>query len=123
MNQWKLGNTQIKMHTKYSKTQVKICNHDYQVKKLHRRKLSFHKKELLTKVENAFKNLIIDQRYKNKSEYWKYFNENINEHVEISIDNWIMNIHAYKNKDAFSEDHKRWERYLKRKYYEKYRPY
>ena len=110
------------MHTKYSREQVKSYNHDYHVK-IHKRKLSFYKIGQLTEVRNAFKNLIIDQRYKNKSEYWKYFNENISEHAEITTDNWIMNIHAYKNKDAFSEDHKRWERYLKRKYYEKYRPY
>jgi len=123
MNQWKFGNTQIKIHTKYNKEQIKICNHDYYVKKFHGKELSPYKIGQLTKIGNAFKNPIIDQQYRNKSEYWKNFKKNISERAEIAADNWIMNVHAYKNKDAFSEDYKRWERYLKWKYYKKYQPY
>ena len=55
----------------------------------------------------------MEQHYENQRQNWIYFKNNIKEHAEISVDNWLMKLHAYKNKDTFSERHKRHERYLK----------
>ena len=111
------------MHTKYSTEQVLSSKHDYQVKKLHDGDLSFYKIGQLTVIGRVFKNPIMEQHYENQRQNWKYFKDNISEHAGISVDNWLMRIHAYKNKDAFSEEYKQYERYLKWKHYNRHRPY
>lgn len=111
------------MHTKYSEKQVLSSEHDYQVKRFHKKELSSYKMGRLTEIGRVFKNPIMEQHYENQRQNWIYFKNNISEHAEIAVDNWLMELHAYKNKDAFSEDHKRYERYLKWKHYNRNRPY
>ena len=111
------------MHTKYSEKQVLSSEHDYQVKRFHKGDLSFYRIGQLTVIGRVFKKPIMEQHYKNQRQNWIYFKNNIKEHAEISVDNWLMKLHAYKNKDAFSERHKRHERYLKWKHYNRNRPY
>ena len=45
-----------------------------------------------------------------------HFKKNISEYAEIMTDNWIMKIHAWKNRNYITEDYKRYERYLIWKY-------
>ena len=46
----------------------------------------------------------MEQHYENQRQNWIYFKNNIKEHAEISVDNWLMKLHAYKNKDTFQKD-------------------
>ena len=111
------------MHTKYSRKQVLSSEHDYQVKRFHKGDLSFYRIGQLTVIGRVFKSPIMEQHYENQRQNWIYFKNNISKHAEISVDNWLMKIHAYKNKDAFSEEYKQYERYLKWKHYNRNRPY
>jgi hypothetical protein len=111
------------MHTKYSRKQVLSSEHDYQVKRFHKGDLSYYKKGRLTEIGRVFKSPIMEQHYENQHQNWIYFKNNIEERAEISVDNWLMKLHAYKNKYAFSEEYKRYERYLKWKHYNRNRPY
>ena len=107
------------MHTKYSEKQVLLSEHDYQVKRFHKGDLSFYRIGQLTIIRKVFKKQIMEQHYENQRQNWIYFKE----HAKISVDNWLIKLHAYKNKDTFSERHKRHERYLKWKHYNRNRPY
>src|SRR5947209_1052059 len=92
-----------KMHTKDSEKQVLSSEHDYQVKRFHKGDLSFYRIGQLTVIGRVFKKPIMEQHYENQRQNWIYFKNNIKEHAEISVDNWLMKLHAYKNKDTFSE--------------------
>ena len=104
-----------KMHTKYSKTTLLSSRHDYKVNKFHNR-LSRYKIRQLTKIGQMLNQHIKELHIRNQLENMLHFNKNISEHAEISTDNWIMKIHAHKNKDYITENHKRYERYLIWKY-------
>src|ERR1041385_6079360 len=105
------------MHTKYSRKQVLSSEHDYQVKRFHKGDLSYYRIGQLTVIGRVFKSPIMEQYYENQCKNWIYFKNNISEYAEISVDNWLIKIPAYKNKDAFSEEYKQYERYLKQKHY------
>ena len=47
---------------------------------------------------------------------YNYLKANVDEQAEILTDNWRMSLQAWKNRYAFSEESKRWERYLIYKY-------
>ncbi len=91
------------MHTKYSEKQVLSSEHDYQVKKFHKGDLSFYKIGRLTVIGRVFKKPIMEQHYENQRQNWIYFKNNIKEHAEISVDNWLMKLHAYKIKMHFQK--------------------
>ena len=104
-----------KMHTKYSKNTLLSSRHDYEVNKFHNR-LSRYKIRQLTRIGQILNQHIKELHIRNQLENMLHFNKNISEHAEISTDNWLMKIHAYKNKDYITENHKRYERYLIWKY-------
>jgi hypothetical protein len=106
------------MHTKYTSQQIKNFEqkHDEQVEKFHRRQLNSKRMKALTKIGNSFKGKLYHYHKINQYTVLRHLKNDISTHAEILIDNWIMSLHAWKNRFAFNEDHKRWEKYLIYKY-------
>jgi len=100
------------MHTKYSKEIL----HNHQVKRFHDRNLlSRHKISQLTKIGNSFNIPIKLIQQRNQLIVQEYLGNNIDECAQISTDNWLFKIYAYRNKDYITEDHKRFELYHRKR--------
>jgi hypothetical protein len=104
------------MHTKYTDQQIKDFKHDKKVEEFHEGKLHFKRIKNLTEIGNIFGKKIFHHHKVNQWTNWQYFEKDIDTHAEILTDNWTMTIQAWKNRFAFSEDHKRQERYMIYKY-------
>ena len=100
------------MHTKYSKEIL----HNHQVKRFRDRNLlSRHKVSQLSKIGNSFNIPIKLIQQKNQLIVQKYLSNNIDECAQISTDNWLFKIYAYRNKDYITEDHKQVELYHRKR--------
>ena len=100
------------MHTKYSKEIL----HNHQVKRFHDRNLlSHYKVTQLTKIGNSFNIPIKLIQRKNQLIVQEYLSNNIDECTQISTDNWLFKIYAYRNEDYITEDHKRVELYHRKR--------
>ena len=100
------------MHKKYTEQQVEEYSHDREVEKFHKRELPIRKITQLTKIGKTFDKPIILHRHMNQWIVSEYRKNDISTQASILTDNWRMRIQAYKNRYAFTEDHKRMERYL-----------
>lgn len=101
------------MHRKYTEQQIEDFSHDRQVDELHNRELiSEKRRKQLTRIGNIFGKPIIFHQHMNQWLVSEYRKNDVSTQAGILTDNWRIRLRAYKNRFAFTEDDKRWERYL-----------